>query len=387
MQTTTSGVLDALDISAGKRQLLPVEIHCHGFGALDFSDLTFDLGALDAACQAEGVIAIPTVFLHRDRLTDLERLVHDYHHRRENGELAHIAGIGLEGPLLASRGGTPTATTWLPTLAEWERLAALGAYGLAYTVLSPDAFTPRSALYSSASAAGPGFKTMIPLLVEHGVRPALGHFTRDDPWRSADQILEIIDLAWSAPFGGHGSRVITDHLFNDMPLNIRHAFRDDRARSERAGIIAGYHLPDWTLDNVAEIVGPVPAVMMQQAASGRIAACINFDGEHVDLEIARCAIELTGYGNAMIMTDRCDSARLGGQGLHHQRQNSLWYQADGIVAAGSRPLARQVANAQSAGLADDDIWQVIAGTAHRAFGLHAPSGSAAPVLGRPIITP
>ena len=72
---------------------------------------------------------------------------------------------------------------------------------------------------------------------------------------------------------------------------------------------------------------------------------------------------------AELMTDRCDSARLGRQHLHHEAENTLWYQQDGVVAAGSRPLSRQVSNAREHGFRDDEIWQLVAGTAHRGFGI------------------
>ncbi|MGW7541096.1 hypothetical protein ACWGKQ_08240 [Streptomyces sp. NPDC054770] len=357
---------------AGDDDRLPVEVHCHGFNGVDFSDLAnFDLDLLNEACRAEGVIALPTLYLHRDRLSDFERLVHGYARRRADGELGHIGGIALEGPLLASHGGTPASTVWLPTRAEWERLAALGEHGLVYTVLSPDAFSPESGLSEAFGSSEARFDTIVPLLVSHGVRPALGHFTRADPARSAAQVNEIVELALGASWPGGGVRVITDHLFNDMPLNIRHAFRTSSARAQRAETVAGYDLPGWTLENIEEILGPVPAAIIRQANAGRIAACINFDGEHVDLDIAKRAVELMGFENSMLMTDRCDSARLGGQELHQIQANTLWYQEDGIVAAGSQPLARQIDNARSVGLADADIWQIVAGTAHRSFDLAA----------------
>lgn len=346
---------------------LPVEVHCHGFGGVDFSDLaTFDLTALDSACQVEGVMSIPTLYLHREALGDFERLVHHYARLRADGRLRHVAGIALEGPLLASHGGTPAATVWAPTAREWERLAALGPHGLLYTVMSPDAFCPGSAL---AEAGELDFGTIVPMLVANGVRPALGHFMRDDPARSAAMVEEIVDLAWQSPWGGEGVRVVTDHLFNDMPLTIRHAFRTSRARRERDAAIASYDLASWRLETLHERPGPVPAAIMRAAAAGRVAACINFDGEHVDLAVATRAVELMGADNTMLMTDRCDSARLGGQELHHEPENTLWYQEEGIVAAGSQPLAQQMRNARSQGLDESTIRRLVAGTAHRVFGL------------------
>jgi hypothetical protein len=363
-------VSDLFDPELRATGQLPVEVHCHGFGPVDFSDLgALDLDRLETACVAEGVCVIPTLYLHHDSLDAFEAMLDSYAARRADGELRRIVGIALEGPLLASHGGTPRATVWLPTWREWERLAACGRKGLVYTVMSPDAFAKGSGLEGGIDAASPRFEDFVPLLASSGVRPALGHFARKDPSRSAAFVERIIDLAWESDWSGPGLPVVTDHLFNDMPLAIRHAFRTSRARADRDETIASYRLEEWTLDRADEILGPVPAAIMRNAAAGRIAACINFDGEHVDPDIAKRAIELMGTENTMIMTDRCDSARLGRQLLHHESENTLWYQQDGVVAAGSQPLSHQVANARERGFGDDQIWQLIAGTAHRVFAL------------------
>ncbi|MFF2773863.1 hypothetical protein ACFVU3_03065 [Streptomyces sp. NPDC058052] len=351
---------------------LPVEVHCHGFGEVDFSEFgALDLLLLDRKCAEENVACIPTLYLRRSKLGEFEQFMRRYHAMRTAGRIPHIVGIALEGPLLASHGGTPATTVWAPTRHEWERLAVLGDLGLVYTVVSPDAFTSASGLHDNLDDRHPRFDWIVPLLMAHGVRPALGHFTRDEPKGAAELVHDIVDLAWESEFNGSGTRVITDHLFNDMPLNIRHAFRTSAARAKRESTIAAYDLPGWTLADMDTIAGPVPAAIMQEAAAGRIAACINFDGEHVDLEIASRAVELMGFRNSMMMTDRCDSARIGGQALHQTDDNGLWYQDGGIVAAGSQPLARQMRNARGMGVTDEPLWQLVAGTAHRAFGTGA----------------
>ena len=288
-------VSDLFDPELRATGQLPVEVHCHGFGPVDFSDLgALDLDRLEAACVAEGVCVIPTLYLHHDSLDAFEAMLDSYAARRADGELRRIVGIALEGPLLASHGGTPRATVWLPTWREWERLAACGRKGLVYTVMSPDAFAKGSGLEGGIDASSPRFEDFVPLLASSGVRPALGHFARKDPSRSAAFVERIIDLAWQSDWTGPGLPVVTDHLFNDMPLAIRHAFRTSRARADRDETIASYRLEEWTLDRADEILGPVPAAIMRNAAAGRIAACINFDGEHVDPDIAKRAIELMG---------------------------------------------------------------------------------------------
>ncbi|MGK4585455.1 hypothetical protein [Kitasatospora sp. HPMI-4] len=354
--------------------LLPVEVHCHGFAGVDFSEFDqLDLLALEQVCAQEGVLSIPTLYLHRERLAEFERFMARYAAMRSAGRIPHVVGVALEGPLLASHGGTPAATVWAPTRQEWERLARLGESGLCYIVLSPDAFTPASDFHGQLTDRHPGFDWIIPTLVGHGVRPALGHFTRADPRRSAELVGEIVDLAWSAEWNGTGDRVVTDHLFNDMPLNIRHAFRTTRARAGRDAALASYDLPGWSLAAMDEIAGPVPAAIMREAAAGRIAACINFDGEHVDLAIATRAVQLVGPEHAMMMTDRCDSARLGGQVLSQGEENGLWYQENGVVAAGSQPLAQQLRNALGQRIEGEQLWNLAAGTAHRAFGITPPA--------------
>ncbi len=386
--TGTSGGDNVLAVAAPSDQdadpsVRPVEVHCHGLPGVDFSEFArLDLENVERECVREGVLSIPTLYLHRDRLADLERFMRRYDGMRRAGRIPHVVGIALEGPLLASHGGTPAATVWAPTRTEWERLAKLGDLGLQYVVLSPDAFTPASDLHGQLHSEHPGFEWIVPTLLGHGVRPALGHFTRDDPLRSARQTADIVDIAWDSEWNGRGARVVTDHLFNDMPLTIRHAFRTSRAREKRQATLAAYDLPGWGLDTMDQIAGPVPATIMREAASGRIAACINFDGEHVDLAIATRAVQLIGTDHAMVMTDRCDSARLGGQELARGRENSLWYQQDGIVAAGSQPLAQQMKNAVGHGIAGAPLRDLVAGTAHRAFGI-APGldGSAAGAAG------
>ncbi|MGW8552653.1 hypothetical protein [Streptomyces tubercidicus] len=350
--------------------LLPVEVHCHGFAGVDFSEFALlDLELLERVCAQEGVLSIPTLYLHHQRLGEFEEFMRRYDAMRRAGRIPHVVGVALEGPLLSSHGGTPADTVWAPTRAEWERLARLGDYGLCYMVLSPDAFSPASDFHGQTFDRHPGFEWIVPMLLGHGVRPALGHFTRADPRLSAQLVKDIVDIAWDAEWNGEGARVVTDHLFNDMPLTIRHAFRTTRARATRDATLASYDLPGWTLDAMDEIAGPVPAAIMRGAAAGRIAACINFDGEHVDLAIAGRAVNLMGLENSMMMTDRCDSARLGGQELTQGEENGLWYQSGGIVAAGSQPLAQQMRNAMGREIRGRQLWDLAAGTAHRAFGL------------------
>ncbi|MGQ0839464.1 hypothetical protein [Actinokineospora sp.] len=349
---------------------LPVEMHCHSIGQVDFSDFaTLDLIALNSTSAAEGVACVPTLYLRHDRLDDFVAFMRRFHELRARGLLPYIPGIALEGPLLASHGGTPASTVWPPTRHEWEKLAGCGSLGLVYVVVSPDGLTPDSDLYDRLTPAHPDLRWIVRTLVEAGVRPALGHYTKADAARAAELTYELVDQAWAAESPIPGVRVVTDHLFNDMPLPFRHAFRTRRARAERDALIAAYDLPSWNLADLHQQVGPVAAAIMRLCHDGKVASCINFDGEHVDLAIAARAVEVVGSRNIMLMTDRCDAARLGGQDLSRGEENSLWYQKGGIVAAGSQPIDRQIANARSAGVPEHILWDLISFTAQATLGL------------------
>ncbi|NEC88390.1 hypothetical protein [Streptomyces sp. SID12501] len=57
----------------------------------------------------------------------------------------------------------------------------------------------------------------MPMLLGHGARPSLGHSTRADPGLSARLLKDIIGISWATQWNSEGARVVTDHLFNDMP--------------------------------------------------------------------------------------------------------------------------------------------------------------------------
>jgi N-acetylglucosamine-6-phosphate deacetylase len=349
---------------------LPVEIHCHSMGNVDFSDFReLDLRALDAIAAAEGVACVPTMYLAREKLDEFITFMRLFHQMRRAGLLPFVPAVALEGPLLASHGGTPAATVWPPTRAEWTRLAACGPLGLAYIVISPDGLTPESDLYSQLGLAHPDLEWIVRTLVESGVRPALGHYTKLKPERAAELTYELVDIAHRSESPIAGARVVTDHLFNDMPMTIKHAFRTRRALAERDALVESYDLPSWNLDDLPHQVGPVPAAIMRLCHEGKVASCINFDGEHVDLAIAARAVEVIGASNIMLMTDRCDAARLGGQDLYRGSENTLWYQDGGVVAAGSQPLDKQLFNARRAGVSESRLWDIVSFTAYSALGL------------------
>lgn len=221
---------------------------------------------------------------------------------------------------------------------------------------------------------GPGIDEVVAILVSSGVRPALGHFHKFDPARNAESILRVIDVArqlGARPFDGS---IITDHLFNDMPCLVRYAWRTPENRRVREEELAALELDDWDLDHLPEIVGPVPATLMQQAVQGWLTLCLNFDGEHVDHAVARRAVQLVGPSNVMVMSDRSDVPFLGGQPLTKGVDSGLWYQSERVVAAGSTSLSRQMAYIAEMGHSVEDLWTMSSFVALRV--LDAPSASA-----------
>jgi len=128
---------------------------------------------------------------------------------------------------------------------------------------------------------------------------------------------------------------ITDHLFNDMPLNFKHAWRSPEERIRRNYEIQLLNIASWSLDRIGEYLGPVPATMIRNARKGYVKLCQNFDGEHVDLTIVKKTIELVGAENMLMMTDSVEGKRLAGRNLYIKEDSTLLYQHHGIVAAPS----------------------------------------------------
>jgi N-acetylglucosamine-6-phosphate deacetylase len=140
-----------------------------------------------------------------------------------------------------------------------------------------------------------------------------------------------------------------------MPLNFCHAWRTAAARERRSAELERVGLSTWTADNICEKVGPVPGAILSGVKRGLVKACINFDGEHVDLAISTRTVELLGAENFMMMTDRIQSRRLAGQVLSRRTDSSLLYQEKGIVAGGSQTPAQQVQNLRLWGMPEHDL--------------------------------
>lgn len=357
---------------------LPIEFHCHGIGAVDFSDIEhFDLEGVDRAAAAEGVLCIPTLYIPHSKLDAFVRFMATFARMRRGGGLRYLPAIALEGPLLASFGGTPEMGVWPPSKAEWERLARCGELGLRYMVLSPDALLAGTTA-AQMSPDHPSLEWIIALLAEAGIKPALGHFNKVDPAGSAECVERVLRVARGRGRGGEPAPVITDHLFNDMPLKVPHAWRSRQARARRDQEIAEIRLEEWTVDNLRERVGDVPAALVRGARAGELKICLNFDGEHVDPALCRRAVEVIGSSGIILMTDRTDAPLLGGQRLTKQEDSTLWYQEKGIVAAGSQPLDRQMGNMRRMGIGEAEIWEMAAFVPSAVLGIPNPSAGAPP---------
>lgn len=344
----------------------PVEIHCHGIARIDFSVLDrLDLRAVDSAAAAEGILCVLTIFLPRGQLGRFVSLTQEFDVLSRAGELPHLAGLALEGPLLASSGGTPARAAWQPTTGEWALLASCGANGLRYVVLSPDFASPHSAL---RRRSGFTLEWAIEQLLDNGVAPALGHFARSDPKMSADHAAEILAINAAR---GYPVTILTDHLFNDMPLTFRHAWRGTAAQLERGRELSAALRIPWELDDLDETVGVVPATLLRAAMRDELMLCLNFDGEHVDPAYCRRTVDLVGSRPIIAMTDRTDIDRLAGEPLHKLTSSSLWYHDGDVVAAGSTPVARQITKIRALGFSDDVVHEITAVNPRRALRLGA----------------
>ncbi len=324
-----------------------IDFHCHGIGRFDFTEIPqIELQEIEQMLASREQQSILTLYLPKPNFYDFLKLMDVFAEEKAAGKLPHIAGIGLEGPLLASHGGTPESGVWMPNKSHWKQLASCGKKGLIYVILSPDWRFDQHEQSNSLDTPAHSVAWVAETLLEGGVLPAPGHFTKTNPLGSARSLQSIFDVV--ADWGVMPT--ITDHLFNDMPLNFRHVWRGKEEQLKREADLKWISPESWTLDNLGEFLGPVPATMIRNARKGIVKLCQNFDGEHVDLAIVKKAVELAGAENMLLMTDTVESKRLGGQALHLKSDSGLLYQDKGIVAAGTRGAFYQINNMLNMGL-------------------------------------
>lgn len=327
-----------------------IDMHCHGIGRFDFTEIAdIELQEIENILSARNHRTILTLYLPQAHFDDFLRLISAYDRGRQLGRYQHIVGIGLEGPLLASHGGTPQQGVWNPTRRQWRQLAECGKKGLIYSIFSPDAKLGASG--SGLDAPAPNVRWIAETLLEGGVLPAAGHFSKEDPLRISMALQSIYDAVkeWGK------CHTLTDHLYNDMPHNFKHAWRTKEEKLRRDDEFKKINIESWTLGNIEEKLGVVPATMIRNAKKGLVKIAMNFDGEHVDLAVAKKTVELVGAENMLMMTDSIESKRLAGRDLSMHEGSTLLYQSEDIVAAGSQGVLVQIKNMIHIGLTPREI--------------------------------
>ncbi len=347
---------------------LPVEYHCHGIGRFDFSEFdTAQLYEIDAYLRKVGVYCVLTGFLPIDNIGRFEDFIFSFNQEKRAGLLPNILGVSLEGPLLSSVGGTPQKGTWAPSRRQWEQLVRYAGDYLPYIVLSPDALLEGGCFHDTVSQPGyPTLEWVIELLLEHNIRPSLGHFQKTNPVISLRSVNTVLDIVERKGTRLRGAPVITDHLFNDMPLSFKHAWRTPEDRITREQDLIGLDLDSLSIYNVDEKLGVVPGAIIKAAKNGLIVPSINFDGDHVDIAVSRHMVNFIGSGSIIAMTDNASLTRqLCGRILSKKNFNSLLYQEDDIVAAGTQNIIKQIDKLRVAGISDRQIWDMVSFVPHK----------------------
>ncbi|HET7801839.1 MAG TPA: amidohydrolase family protein [Humibacillus xanthopallidus] len=245
----TSASADAAEVVSGTMLPAYVDMHCHGGGGTAFTDL--DDAA--AARAAEHHHARGTTSLLASLVTmtprDLERGVAMLAELADDGL---VDGIHLEGPWLAeARCGAHDPTLLRdPTLAEVERLLALGRGHIRQVTLAPE--------------RDHGLD-LVRWLTAAGVHAAVGHTTA-----SFAQVGQALAA---------GADVAT-HLFNGMdPWHHR-------------------------------VPGAVPA-LLRAAARGGVVVEVIADGAHLSDDTVRTVLDLAGAGSVAFVSDAMAAAGVG----------------------------------------------------------------------------
>jgi len=325
----------------------PVEVHIHGVDTIDFSEdiKNLDLITIQKILRQEGMLAIPTVFLNKSSIDDFVALMQRFAKLKNGGKLENIIGFAVEGPILLSGGGTPTPGGWEPTQEEWKKLADCAKHGLKYVVISPDWDLDK-------------LLPVAELLLSNGVYLSLGHSRKDHIEEAVKGIHSIVELASKLGYKKYSGAISVDHIFNDMPHTIKKAWRSVPERRGRQQELMDMQIDQWNIDSIQKHVGSVPGTLMQLAREGLVTLFLNFDGYHVDLQICKKIYELVGAKGIIPMTDRIETDVFGGQKLEKKEIGTLWYQRNGIVAAGSSTLDEQMMHMRSLNIPEKDIWQM-----------------------------
>ncbi|WP_153275291.1 hypothetical protein [Rhodococcus sp. P1Y] len=338
-------------------------------GSIDFSSMKPpDLRLLEDHAGRDNFRIVPTIFLRRSYIDEFDAVLNEYKRGKNAGEYQHILGFAVEGPLLGRSGGVPVSGCWNPTAEEWFRLADMGHRGLVYMVIGPDAVDIDDELDERVS-----FRDVIRAFYWANVKLALGHFQHTDPHLSAQRTNKVIEFI-QTEFGPSPDILLTDHLFNDMPRNFRHAWRGEVEKSARNSEVTEFLTRPWTDESLVQILGPVPALLVSAARSGLLTPVINFDGEHVDLAICKRVVEFLGTNRLIAISDHTDLDEMAGEKLHYKGSSTLRYRSDGVVAAGSAGLPAQRQSMASIGLSESEMKSLLCTVPARVLG-HQISGA------------
>lgn len=299
-----------------------VDIHCHGAVGSEFGDAASRAAAAhhrDAGTDllvASLVSAPPDALVARVRA--LAPLVAD----------GTLAGIHLEGPFLAEsrRGAHDPAALLDPEPALVDRLAEAAALAGVPDALRQMTFAPER----------PGAEELVRALVEHGIRPAVGH-TAADAATAARTIAMVADV--------QGAPALVTHLFNGMP-----------PMHHREG-------------------GPVAAALTAAARGDAVVELIA-DGVHVAPEVVRMVFETVGPDAVVLVSDAMAATGLGDGDY---MLGSLAVRVDagtartadtGSIAGSTTTLAECVRWAvEVAGVPEEDVRTAATSTPARALGL------------------
>lgn len=334
--------------------------HFHGLGGIDFSAMQpEELAEVDQMAADADLEIVPTIYLRRDRLSWLEDLLSAHAEAADRAGSSAIAGFAVEGPLLGPLGGIPRSSRWQPSAVEWERLGRLGWSGLRYVVMAPDALG-----LDDEIGDGLTFSGLLEMFYDNSVRVALGHFHRGSPEQSATRMMDVLCFLHDR-YVSSQYLVLTDHLYNDMPRNFTHAWRTAEAWGRRDAELQPV-MQDWRGADLFELLGPVPATMLQAARDDLLIPAINFDGQHVDLAVTRKTWEWLGSARLIAMTDHTDVLSMAAEPLVQDDFSGLLLRRDGAVAAGSTGAHVQREKMRAVGLDDDDIAAVFCENPRRA---------------------
>lgn len=299
-----------------------VDIHCHGamgveFGGADGARAAEHHAGLGSTTLVGSLVSAPSDTLVA-QVTELAALVAD----------GVLAGIHVEGPFLADerRGAHDPAALALPDPALVDRLAEAVALAGVPDALRHMTFAPEL----------PGADDLVRILVEHGIRPAVGH-TAADAATTERTLATIADL--------QGAPALVTHVFNGMPP-LHH----------RAG-------------------GPVAAALAAAARGDAVLELIT-DGVHIAPEVVRMVFETVGPDAVALVSDAMAATGLGDGtytlgGLEVVVADGTARLADsGSIAGSTATLADCVAWAvEVAGLPEEDVTVAATATPARVLGL------------------